>query len=138
MLIGIVLLSAGPPFSLQRPGTRLANSLQKAHNSDARFPETRMRHTTEARNQISPLLDRLIRQLDEEGSATQRAFFDRIRRSLDHARYDLELATSIRELSSSTAVGFRFSNDADVLMARILEKAEELARELSAPPQIRH
>ena len=97
-----------------------------------------MRHTTEARNQISPLLDRLIRQLDEEGSATQRAFFDRIRRSLDHARYDLELATSIRELSSSTAVGFRFSNDADVLMARILEKAEELARELSAPPQIRH
>lgn len=97
-----------------------------------------MRHTTEARNQISPLLDRLIHQLDEEGSATQRAFFDRIRRSLDHARYDLELATSIRELTSSTAVGFRFSNDADVLIARIVEKAEELAEELTAPPQTRH
>ena len=97
-----------------------------------------MHRTTEARNQISPLLERLIHQLDAEGSATQRRFFDRIRRSLEHARYDAELVTSIRELTSSAAVGFRFSSDADVLIARILEKAEELAEELTAPPQTRH
>jgi hypothetical protein len=97
-----------------------------------------MRHTTTARNQISPLLDQLILQLDAEGRATQRAFFARIRRSLDGARYDLELASSIRELTSSTAVGFRFSNDADALIVRILEKADALAEDLSVPPQIRH
>jgi len=97
-----------------------------------------MRHTTTARNQISPLLDQLILQLDAEGSATQRAFFARIRRSLDVARYDLELASSIRELTSSTAVGFRFSNDADALIVRILEKADALAEDLLVPPQTRH
>jgi hypothetical protein len=89
-----------------------------------------MQRTTEARNVIGPLLDRLIVQLDAEGCATQRAYFARIRRSLYHARHDIELATPILELSASAAVGFHFSTDADVLIARILEKAEQLAGEL--------
>jgi hypothetical protein len=89
-----------------------------------------MLQTTQARNAIGPLLDQLIVQLDAEGCATQRAYFARIRRSLYHARYDIELATPILELSTSGAVGFHFSNDADVLMSRILEKAEQLAGEL--------
>jgi len=89
-----------------------------------------MQHTTAARNEIGPLLDQLIKQLDTEGRATQRAHFDRIRRSLYHARYDTELTTPILELSTSVAVGFSFSNEADVLVSRILEKAEGLAQEL--------
>jgi len=89
-----------------------------------------MQRTTEARNVIGPLLDQLIVQLDAEGCATQRAYFARIRRSLYHARHDMELATPILELSTSAAVGFHFSSDADVLISRILEKAEQLAGEL--------
>ena len=89
-----------------------------------------MHRTTEARNAIGPLLDQLIVQLDAEGCATQRAYFARIRRSLYHARHDIELATPILELSTSGVVGFRFSNDADALISRILEKAEQLASEL--------
>lgn len=89
-----------------------------------------MQITTQARNAIGPLLDQLIAQLDVEGSATQRAYFARIRRSLLHAQHDIELATPILELSTSAAVGFHFSSDADVLMSRILEKAEQLASEL--------
>jgi hypothetical protein len=92
-----------------------------------------MHPTTAARNQIGPLLDQLIKQLDTEGRATQRAHFDRIRRCLYHARHDSELNTPILDLSTSTAVGFSFSNEADVLIARILEKAEGLARELEYP-----
>jgi hypothetical protein len=97
-----------------------------------------MHHTTTARNEIGPLLDRLIKQLDTEGRSTQRAHFDRIRRCLYHARQDTELTTPILELSTSAAVGFSFSSEADVLITRILEKAEDLARELEYAPPQRH
>ena len=97
-----------------------------------------MASTTEVRNQIGPLLDRLIIQLDHEGSATQRAYFARIRRSLYGARHDWDLATPIRELSTTSAVGFKFSSDADALIARILEKAATLAEELAESGAIRH
>ncbi len=97
-----------------------------------------MHRTTEARNEIGPLLDQLIRQLDVEGSATQRSFFARIRRSLLHARHDVDLATPIMELSTTPIVGFSFSNAADALISRILEKAEQLADELEAPDQNIH
>ena len=97
-----------------------------------------MSSSTEVRNQIGPLLDRLIIQLDDEGSATQRAYFARIRSSLYRARHDWDLATPIRELSTTSAVGFTFSNDADALIARILEKAGALADELDQPPLAPH
>ncbi len=97
-----------------------------------------MRRTTSARNEIAPLLDRLISQLDAEGSATQRAYFLRIRRELERVRHDAELATPIRELTSTRAVGFSFSSDAGALIARILEKAEELGRDLDVAPLTLH
>lgn len=97
-----------------------------------------MRRTTSVRNEIAPLLDRLITQLDAEGSATQRAYFLRIRRELERARYDTDMVTPIRELTSTSAVGFSFSSDAGALIARILEKAEQLGRDLEVPPQILH
>ena len=92
-----------------------------------------MQRTTVARNEIGPLLDELIKQLDNEGRTSQRAYFARIRRSLDRAKHETDLATHILELSTTTAVGFCFSNEADVLIARILEKAESLAAELDQP-----
>lgn len=96
-----------------------------------------MQRTTSARNEIAPLLDRLIHQLGAEGSATQRAYFLRIRRQLDRASHDAELLMPIRELTSTNAVGFSFSNDAGALIARILEKAEELGRDLDfMPPKL--
>lgn len=85
-----------------------------------------MGKTTAARNAIGPLLDQLILQLDGEGSMTQRAHFDRIRRSLYLARTDSDLARPILALSTSTAYGFKFSNDADALMHRIIEKLADL------------
>lgn len=97
-----------------------------------------MQRTTHARNTIGPLLDQLIQQLHTEGRATQCAYFARIRRSLDHARHEVDLAMPILELSASTAVGFRFSSDADVLIARIVQKAEELATELEYPGHTVH
>ncbi len=81
-----------------------------------------MGKTTAARNEIGPLLDQLILQLDGEGSMTQRAHFARIRRSLYLARTDTDLARPILALSTSTAYGFKFSNDADALVSRIIEK----------------
>ncbi len=97
-----------------------------------------MRRTTSVRNEIAPLLDQLIHQLDAEGSATQRAYFARIQRELERARHEVELVTPMRELTSTIAVGFSFSSDAGALIARILEKAEQLSRDLDVPPQTLH
>lgn len=97
-----------------------------------------MRLTTAARNAIGPLLDQLIKQLDAEGRATQSAHFSRIRRCLYGAQYETELTRPILDLSTSTAVGFHFSTEADVLIHRILEKAEVLAKELEAIQAPRH
>ena len=95
-----------------------------------------MQSATYARNEIGPLLDRLIKQLGQEGRATQRAYFARIRRTLNHAQHDVDLVTPIQELSTTTAVGFEFSSDADALISRILEKADALFEALDAvtPP----
>jgi hypothetical protein len=97
-----------------------------------------VQRTTSARNEIAPLLDRLIYQLGAEGSATQRAYFLRIRRQLDRASHDAELLMPIRELGTTMAVGFSFSSDAGALIARILEKADELGRDLDFMPPTLH
>jgi hypothetical protein len=97
-----------------------------------------MERATSVRNELGPLLDRLISQLDAEGSATQRRFFARIRRCLEQADHDAEVVTSIRELYCTPAVGFSFSTDAIPLIDRILEKAEQLARDLEGEWQPRH
>ena len=97
-----------------------------------------MGKTTAARNAIGPLLDQLIQQLGWEGSMTQRAHFDRIRRSLYLARSDSDLARPILALSTSTAVGFKFSNDADALVSRIVEKLDELEESQPRVPSRLH
>ncbi len=95
-----------------------------------------MAKTTAARNAIGPLLDQLILQLDGEGSMTQRAHFDRIRRSLYLARSDLDLTRPILALTTSTAVGFKFSRDADALVSRIIEKLADLEVVAEEPGRI--
>ncbi len=89
-----------------------------------------MHKVTVARNEIGPLLDELIVQLEAEGSTTQKAHFKRIRGRLYNADNELELTTPIIELSSHLAMGFRFSNTADALVSRILQKTEGLVHEL--------
>jgi len=97
-----------------------------------------MRHATAARNELGPLLDHLIRHLGAEGSATQQAHFKRIRGLLYGAADDLELTRSIFELTSCTAMGFRFSHATDVLVRRILSKTSDLVSDMQGLPQIRH
>ena len=85
-----------------------------------------MHKVTQARNQISPLLDQLITELDADGAATQKAYFNRVRGHLSGATDELELTATIVELSSCTAMGFKLSNTADAILARILEKVSTL------------
>lgn len=88
----------------------------------------KLQKVTVARNQISPLLDQLIFELDAEGSSTQKAFFTRVRGHLDLAHDDEDLNTSIIELSASLALGFQFSHTANVLIERIDEKVKEIIK----------
>jgi len=97
-----------------------------------------MLRPTVARNAIGPLLDQLIYQLEHEGSATQCAYFNRIRRSLNRAHDDIELIVPIQALSTTPAVGFSFSQDADILICRILEKTAELSAEFTYQTGPRH
>ena len=89
-----------------------------------------MQRVTLAKNQISPLLDQLITELDAEGYATQKAYFARIRGRFANASDDMDLTATIVELSSGSAIGFRLPNTADVLMNRILEKVSLLIADL--------
>ncbi|MCP5184303.1 MAG: hypothetical protein H6993_10090 [Pseudomonadales bacterium] len=91
-----------------------------------------------ARNAIGPLLDQLIYQLRCEGSQTQCAYFTRIRHSLNLAHDDFELLVPIQALSTTTAFGFCFSQDADVLIERILEKAREFGADFDYANGPRH
>ena len=85
---------------------------------------------TLAKNQISPLLDQLITELEAEGCATQKAYFARIRGRFANAHDDLDLSTTIVGLSSGTAIGFQLPSTADVLLNRILEKVAVMIVEL--------
>lgn len=93
---------------------------------------------TLARNEICPLLEELIRQLDDEGRATQRAHFDRIRRSLASAQDEFTLAVPIIALNSTAAVGIELSQAVQPLHLRILEKAELLTALLAQPDARNH
>lgn len=93
---------------------------------------------TTARNEIEPLLAELIRQLHEEGRATQRAVFIRIHASLQNARTEVELARPFSALSTSASMGFDLSGDADVLLQRILEKTRQLSDAVPGKPGISH
>ena len=89
-----------------------------------------MQRVTLARNQIGPLLDQLISELDANGCATQRRYFNRIRGEFNRANDEWDLTTSIVELTASPAMGLQLPDTADALMVRILEKASVLITEL--------
>lgn len=97
-----------------------------------------MQRVTMARNQIGPLLDQLIHELDAEGCATQKRYFNRIRLEFNRATDEWDLSSSIVELTASPAMGLQLPHTADVLMSRILEKVSELTRELDGEPPALH
>lgn len=92
-------------------------------NTHRRFRSGQQRHSTLARNELGPLLEQLICQLGKEGRTTHRAYFDRIRRSLDCAQDEEMLAQPIIALTTCNAVGIELSDDAEPLHQRIVEKA---------------
>lgn len=96
------------------------------------FPNTpyHCRTSTVARNELSPLLEELIRQLREEGKATEHACFSRIKQRLECAQDDTALAASIVALSTTTAVGFARSDVSKTLLNRIVEKATRVSSRL--------
>jgi hypothetical protein len=96
-----------------------------------------MHKVTLARNEISPLLDRLILQLEAEGRLTQRAHFRRIQRRIEVAHNEWDLTPPIIDLSSASAMGFNFFT-AHALVARILDKTQVLVDELAGESLTRH
>ncbi|MEM1433989.1 MAG: hypothetical protein AAGG11_08055 [Pseudomonadota bacterium] len=91
------------------------------------------RTSTVARNELTPLLEELIRQLEEEGRATEHACFRRIKRRLECAHDDTALAASIVALCTTAAVGFARSEVSKSLLERIEEKAALVSSQLDRP-----
>ena len=89
-----------------------------------------MDQVTNARNEIEPLLTQLIQQLGIEGRATEMAVYSRIQRYLRSAKHTHELARPFSDLSTTANVCFTVPGEANVLLERIIEKAEVLVREL--------
>ena len=91
------------------------------------------------RNEIEPLLSELIRELAAQGRTTERAIYSRIRTSLRAADNPCELTRPFHYLSTMAAVVPARpdpTGDATILLARILEKAEQLALETEGAPVV--
>ena len=91
-----------------------------------------MDHVTNARNEIEPLLTQLIRQLGIEGRATEMAVYSRIQHYLRSAKHNHELARPFSDLSTTANVCFTLPGEANILLERILEKAEALVCEMES------
>ena len=89
-----------------------------------------MDHVTNARNEIEPLLTQLIRQLRIEGRATEMAVYSRIQHYLRSAKHNHELARPFSDLSTTANVCFTLPGEANILLERIIEKAEILVCEM--------
>ena len=84
------------------------------------------------RNEIEPLLSELICELAAQGRATERAIYSRIRMALRAAGNPCDLTGPFHDLSTMAAVvpaRWNAAGDANILLARILEKARHLALE---------
>ena len=90
-----------------------------------------MEKATSARNQIGPLLEELIAHLDAEGSATQTAFYKRIRGELYQASDHWDLAEPILALTAGPVIGLQLSQTADALVNRILQKVRLVIADLN-------
>ena len=97
-----------------------------------------MDHVTTARNEIEPLLAQLILQLRIEGRATEMAVYRRIQRYLRTAKHNHELARPFSDLSTTANVCFTLPGEANILLERIIEKAEVLACEMANRPDAIH
>ena len=97
-----------------------------------------MLNVTLARNEISPLLDRLILQLEAEGQLTQRVHFCRIQQRIEVADNEWDAKTPVNDLSSASAMGDNSSSTADALVSRILDKTQVLLDELAGESLTRH
>ncbi|MEM7001318.1 MAG: hypothetical protein AAF529_11065 [Pseudomonadota bacterium] len=97
-----------------------------------------MQKVTIARNQLSPLLDALIAQLEADGRSSQKAYFARVRGNLNGANDEWDLGASMVEISSGNAMGFELPPAADALMQRLLEKISQLGAEMDNHPGQQH
>lgn len=91
------------------------------------------------RNEIEPLLSELIRELGVQGRTTERAVYARIRRSLRTADSPCALERPFHDLSTMAAVVPARpdpTGDANILLVRILEKAEQLAMKADGNPVV--
>lgn len=91
------------------------------------------------RNEIEPLLSELIRELAAQGRNTERAIYSRIRMSLRTAGNPCDLAGPFHALSTMAAVvpgRWNCAEDANILLERILEKAQQLALEAQDSPVV--
>lgn len=89
-----------------------------------------------ARNEIEPLLSALIRELAAQGRTTERAIYSGIRDRLCSARNPCELTRPFHDLSAMAYMRRPSGNDADCLLARILEKTERLSLAANPSPEI--
>ena len=94
-----------------------------------------MDHVTTARNEIEPLLAQLIHQLGIEGRATEMAVYRRIQRT---AKHNHELNRPFSDLSTTANVCFTLPGEANILLERIIEKAEVLVCEMANRPDVIH
>ena len=93
---------------------------------------------TFARNEIEPLLNVLIQQLATEGRSTERAIYSHIQKSLQSAQYERELTQSLKNLYSTIYVGFNLSDEAVILLERILQKVNNVTALMNRRPTSLH
>ncbi len=77
-------------------------------------------------------------QLSTEGRATEHAVYRRSRRSLRNANDEFDLAIPLQDLTATPCICAKLSVDANILLERILEKTQDLWRDIQASSGTRH
>ena len=82
--------------------------------------------TTEARNQLSPLLTHLCQSLREDGQATRSAVFERIHRQLENADTNAALLEPLLRITSFCTLTQDRDLSSDPLIRLVLERVARL------------
>ncbi len=85
-----------------------------------------------AQQQLRPLFDAVIAQLDEDACITEMVFFTTNLLALMRASEPVDIGELFLQLSTTAFMGFQFSPEQAQLVDNLLAQAEQLAHVLSA------
>ena len=101
-------------------------------------PDTGFDAVAYAREDLAPLLARMIALTEADGQEEQTYYFENLRQALETAEDQGDLIQLFFNLSAANFLGFDYAPPVAVLLDRLLEKAELLSESQTVPLAEKH